>query len=174
MVTLYFLPKYRKQYISTHYILTEKSPVNDTNHPCGIDNSASYFTRPATAMKWLSNNILHTVGAVVEKSTFYHAATTCSYFFFYSDSRKSCETSLELYTHPKTPANATDCRIFTLLVANRTITNYLRRIRLLFQRFHAALITHNWGWTLAFLCFSVRRIICHSVSAIVLQVLESC
>jgi len=64
MFTFYLLPKYRKRYISTHYILTEKSPVNDTNHPCGIDNNASYCTRPATQMKWLSNNILHTAGGV--------------------------------------------------------------------------------------------------------------
>jgi len=64
MFTLYFLPKYRKQYISTHYILPEESPVNDTNHPCGIDNNVSYFTRPATEMKWLPNNILHTAGVV--------------------------------------------------------------------------------------------------------------
>jgi len=46
MFTLYFLPKYRKQYISTHYILTEKSPVNDTNHPCGIDNKCLVFHTP--------------------------------------------------------------------------------------------------------------------------------
>jgi hypothetical protein len=83
MVTLYFLPKYRKQYISTHYILTEKSPVNDTNHPCGIDNSASYFTRPATAMKWLSNNVLHTVGAVAEKKYILSRRNHVQLLFFF-------------------------------------------------------------------------------------------
>jgi hypothetical protein len=110
----------------------------------------------------------------VWKGTFYHAATMCSSFLYF-DPRKSCATTIELYIQLKTPSIATSCRIFTLRVANLTITDYLRRIRLLLEGlFLVICITRSWSWTLVFHCFTVRRIICHSVSIIVLHVFESC